>query len=115
MNRKRTNRLLVLCLLLVTVGCMVWMLLQQQCTPQGHYAEVRVNGQAILQLDMQENVRHWIDGANGIQLCVVCENGSVFVEQSGCPDKICVHKGHIHTVGDTIVCLPARTVVEVKE
>ena len=61
----------------------------------------------------QENIRQWVDGANDIRLCIVCGDGGVYVEQSGCPDKICVHKGRITTVGDMIVCLPAQTVVEV--
>ncbi len=43
----------------------------------------------------------------------LCVSAVIYVEQSGCPDKICVHKGRITTVGDMIVCLPAQTVVEV--
>lgn len=114
MKSKTIRRLLIgLLFALVIAVCLVWILIQQYGMAKGQYAEVRVNGQTVLVLDLQQNTRQWVEGANDIRLCIVCGAGGVWVEQSGCPDKICVHKGRISSVGDTIVCLPARTVVEV--
>lgn len=102
-------------LLLVLALCVLWIVLQKTGKASGTVAEVRVEGQTVLRLSLNQNSRHDIAGANGIRLTVVTENGAVYVEKSGCPDKICVHKGRIDRVGDTIVCLPARTVVEVTD
>ena len=114
MKSKTIRRLLIgLLFALVIAVCLVWILIQQYGTAKGQYAAVRVSGQTVLTLDLQENTRQWVDGANDIRLCILCGAGGVWVEQSGCPDKICVHKGRISSVGDTIVCLPAQTVVEV--
>ena len=44
---------------------------------------------------------------------VVIEDGFVYVREADCPDKICVHHVRISRVGETIVCLPHRLVVEI--
>lgn len=49
---------------------------------------------------------------NDITLTVIIENGEVYVADSGCRDKICVHTFAIST-GGSIVCLPARVVITV--
>ncbi len=100
---------------LVALGCLVWILLQHTSRTPGRSAQVRVSGEVRLELPLSENRREVIHGANGIDLTVVVENGGVFVEKSACLDKICVRKGKISAAGETIVCLPARTIVEIKE
>ncbi len=107
------RRLSALVLAAVTAVCVLWIILQRCCASSGHYADVRVDNQTVLTLNLQEPSRHTIQGAGGIRLIIVCENGAVFVEHSDCPDKICVHKGRISAVDDTIVCLPARTVIRI--
>ncbi len=113
MKRTSGYRWAVWGLVLTAVICVGWLIVQSCCSPAGTHAEVRVNGQAVLQLDLRESSRHWIDGDRNIRLCVVCGAGGVYVEHSDCPDKICVNKGRITAVGDTIVCLPAKTVIEI--
>ena len=102
-----------LCLAFVIAGCIIWIVLQAQCRTEGNTAEVRVSDSVILRLSLNKDTKNEIDGANGIRLIVVTQGGSVYVERSGCPDKICVNRGRISSVGETIVCLPARTVIEV--
>ena len=34
--------------------------------------------------------------------------------EADCPDKICVNTGKISKIGETIVCLPHRVVVEIQ-
>ena len=38
--------------------------------------------------------------------------GAVSVTQSDCPGQDCVHSGAVSRAGQSIVCLPARIVVE---
>lgn len=46
----------------------------------------------------------------------VCEivDGKVRMTQADCPDQICVHTAEISRDGMTIVCLPNRVVLEIK-
>ena len=55
-----------------------------------------------------------IDGKNNISLKVIVDKGSIFVEHSDCPDKICEQKGRISKINENIICLPARTVIEIQ-
>ena len=102
-----------LCLALIIAGCIIWIVLQNSCRTEGNTAEVRVSDSVVMRFPLDKDSKNEINGANGIRLTVVTHEGGVYVESSGCPDKICVNKGKITSVGDTIVCLPARTVIEV--
>ena len=45
---------------------------------------------------------------NGISVKVEVKNGSVWVYESSCPDKVCMSIGKIAKVGQIIVCAPAE-------
>ncbi len=45
---------------------------------------------------------------------VIIENGCAFVKSSHCPDKVCINQGKISKKGETIICLPAKAVLEVE-
>lgn len=50
---------------------------------------------------------------NGYSLTVVIENGAVSVEQSDCPDGVCVNSGAVSRAGQAIVCVPAEVTVRI--
>lgn len=52
-----------------------------------------------------------LDG--GISNVIVIEDGSAFMKDADCPDKLCMRQGAISRDGQTIVCLPHKLVVEV--
>lgn len=49
----------------------------------------------------------------GINLTVTVEDGTVSVTSSSCPDHICEQTGMISHRGQSIVCIPARVVIEI--
>ena len=49
---------------------------------------------------------------NGYTLTVTAVGGAVSVTESNCPGQDCVHSGAVSRAGQSIVCLPARIVVE---
>lgn len=53
--------------------------------------------------------------SNGITLTLEVADGTVAVVDSECDDKICVRSGCIKNVGESIVCLPARAIVGIKD
>ena len=49
---------------------------------------------------------------NGYTLTVTAEGGGLRVAEADCPTQDCVHTGIITRSGQSIVCLPARIVIQ---
>lgn len=45
---------------------------------------------------------------------IVMEKDNIWVEDASCPDKVCVKTGTITKSGQSIVCLPNKTVVYIE-
>ena len=61
----------------------------------------------------RENDYEWTDRyLNNSIVVLTAEN--VSVERSDCPTQDCVHTGHISRSGQSIVCLPARVVIQLE-
>ena len=74
------------------------------------YADEKVI--AVLPLD--KDVSMTVSGYGGNTCLVNITSGSLSVTQATCPDKLCVRQKSIRKNGETIVCLPARIVIEIK-
>ncbi len=42
-------------------------------------------------------------------------NGRICVEEAECPEKICVRRGEISQVGESIACLPHKLLIVIRE
>jgi hypothetical protein len=62
-----------------------------------------------LNVDRRESVR----GPLG-ETMVIIKGGRAFVEDSPCPDKLCVHMPAVSRPGQWIACLPNRVFVRVR-
>ena len=49
---------------------------------------------------------------NGYTLPVTAEDGGLRVSEADCPTQDCVHTGAISRSGQSIVCLPARIIIQ---
>ena len=81
---------------------------------QGNIVKVSIDNQVKhcynFNIDTQVVIK---DGANTNTL--VIKDGKAYISEANCPDKICVAHRAISKTGETIVCLPHRLVVEIKE
>ena len=111
---EKRQRIFRISLIILLAVCGIWIFASRLSVSKGNYAVVRVDGEIICQLPLAEDTVIMIDGKNNIRLKVVVDNGSVFVEHSDCPDKICEQKGRIEWANENIICLPARTVIEIQ-
>lgn len=50
---------------------------------------------------------------HGHENTIVREGTKVYMSEASCTDQLCVRQGEIKNVGETIVCLPHRLLVEV--
>lgn len=82
---------------------------------QGNSVVVKIDGEVTQSYSLSENVEFEIKtGKNNDNInVVVIENGKVRVTEADCPDGICKEYRPISYVGQTIVCLPHKVVVEI--
>lgn len=81
-------------------------------------ALIEVEGKVIkkmkLSQDMEKEEFHFkIDETKFFY--VIAEEGKIKMEQSTCPNQICVKTGEISEVGESIICLPYKTAIYIEE
>lgn len=72
---------------------------------------VSADGQEIARVPLAQYGTHTYEN-NGYTLTVRAADGAIRVTESDCPGQDCVHSGSITRAGQSIVCLPARLIVE---
>lgn len=80
------------------------------------YVSIQVNGKEIKKIIFDEKLIGTtipIETEFGYNL-VEIDDEKVRVIEADCPDKIDVKQGYISRIGETIVCLPNKMVVEIK-
>lgn len=100
-------------LALLCISAAMLCLLPHWIAPRGAsitvaYAGARANEVFSLSEDREIFLEH-----NGYHLTLIIENGTAFVRESDCPDRVCQSRGEIARNGDTIVCAPAGISVTV--
>ena len=78
---------------------------------EGAVAELTV-GDKTEYISLYENRRIEIE-SGGVSLVLCVEDGEVWIEQSTCPDGVCVNSGKISREGEIIVCAPAAVTVKI--
>ncbi len=75
----------------------------------------------VVMYDQEEKARYPLDQDLEIKLSfvddkyniLVIKDGKASIEQASCPDKICVRQNSISKTGQTITCLPNKTVIKI--
>lgn len=80
------------------------------------YVSIQVNGEEIKKVIFDKKIigeQIAINTEHGFNLVEIGDE-SVKVVDADCPDKIDVKQGSISKIGETIVCLPNKLVIEIK-
>lgn len=82
---------------------------------KGNRVVVKINGVETRSYVLSENTEFEIKTGkkNEDSNVVVIENGKVRVTEADCPDGICKNYRPISYVGETIICLPHKVVIEI--
>ena len=99
-------------MLVVVAGAMLLIMCINR-TP-GMYADIMVDGTSVKTLSLENDTSFLVKQESGNNTIVI-KDGTVRVENADCPDKICVKHKEIKNVGETIICLPHKMVVEIKQ
>ena len=102
--------LIVGILILAMAGFFAWKKLQKP----GAYVDIMVDGNSVKTMQLNQDACYEVKQKVGVNTVVV-QDGSVTVQNADCPDKICEKHQAINRTGETIICLPHKLVVEIKE
>lgn len=80
---------------------------------EGAYAVVTVDGELYGKYSLSDDTTVEIQSDGGRNLLVI-SGGKASVTAASCPDLICVKHRAISAEGETIVCLPNKTVVSIE-
>ncbi len=80
---------------------------------KGNLVTVSIDGQIVETYPLDEDLDIVIDGYDGGTNRLVIENGQAYLKDTSCPDHLCEKMGKISSVGQSIICLPNRVVVEI--
>ncbi|NLN15022.1 MAG: NusG domain II-containing protein [Tissierellia bacterium] len=103
---------IVLILSLISMGY----IRRQGLSNDDKYVSIQVNGAEVKKIIFDKSVvgkKLPIETEFGYNLVEIGDN-QVRVIEADCPDKIDVKQGWISRIGETIVCLPNRLVIEIK-
>lgn len=109
-NTKRNDIILVLILLVSAL--LVWLCLSL-FSPSGDWVVVTVDGWETERYPINEDRRVRLESDGGYNILVI-KDGIADVVEASCPDGLCVDFHPISKDGETIVCLPNKTVVSVE-
>lgn len=96
---------------LLSFGIVKW--IQQESTKEP-MAQITVNGKIVGTYPLSENQIIDIPSKGKWTNRFKIEDGAIYMLEANCPDKICVHHKPISQNGETIVCLPNKVVVVIK-
>ena len=108
---KKNDLILVGALL---VGLLVLVAVLMATKSGGSYAVVSVDGVEVAAFSLDQDTTYEIEGYDGGRNTLVIKDGKAHLEDSSCPDHLCEHMGKIDKVGQSIICLPNRVVVEIR-
>lgn len=79
----------------------------------GKTAVVLINNGEVGRFSLSKDIEKTFKTDDGYNKLVV-KNGKCYVENADCRDGICVDRGKISKVGESIVCLPHKFIVEIE-
>lgn len=80
------------------------------------YAVIKIAGEHYKNINLypySENSTFVIETPHGNNT-VTIKDGSVQITEADCSDDLCIKQGKISKVGESIVCLPHKLIIEIK-
>lgn len=80
------------------------------------YAEITINGKVYKKIPLSEHTgEEFIDVKYENKINTVrARDNKISIVEASCPDSLCIHQGEIFKVGQSIVCLPNKVMIEIK-
>ena len=108
--KRRNDIIFISALLLLVFAASLAMLLFRS---EGDTVTVTVDGRLWGEYPLNENAEIEIKTEFGSNLLII-EDGRAYIKSASCPDGICVSHRPVGHDGESIICLPNKTVVEIR-
>ena len=108
---------LVVLAVVVLAAASAWMVWRGPAGEGNLTAVVSIDGAEVERIDLETDSEPRTYSHNGYTLTVNLRpdgEAGVRVETSDCPTQDCVHTGTITRAGQSIVCLPARIIIQLQ-
>ena len=79
-------------------------------------ALISVDGEVLHHFELKDDATREVyvyTDNRGHENTIVREGTVVTISEASCPDQLCVRQGDAYRVGDTLVCLPHRLLIEI--
>ena len=113
-GKKKLRNDIILTAALLLVAAVAYLIFVLAGT-EGAYVTVTLDGRVLATYPLSRDTEYTIrsgDGGERVNILVI-KDGSAYVSEASCPDKICSEHRAIRNIGDTIVCLPHGVVISV--
>lgn len=98
----------------IAAAAIIWCGLQMFVfSGTGSAITVTQDGKIIGTWPLKENTSLTFAGEAGGSNTLVIEDGTAYMSDADCPDKLCMHQKAVSGKGESIICLPHRLVIEV--
>ena len=115
MNNKSKIRYDIILIIGLLVITMVIAMAVRFTQKTGKTVVVSVDGVVKYTFPLDEDIVFKIEGYEGGTNYLVIKDGEACLTEASCPDLLCVHMGKISSQGQSIICLPNRVVVEIRD
>lgn len=76
---------------------------------EGKSVSISYDGEAFIEYDIDDDGIHDTGYGNVIWI----ENEIVKMDSASCPDELCIRQGEIKNIGESIICIPNKVIVEI--
>lgn len=111
-NKRKIKNDIILAVIVIAIAATGLLLLNIFKT-EWAVAIVKIDGKETASYPLSVNTEVVIETGDSGKNTLVIEDGKAFVKNATCPDKICEGHSKISYVGETIVCLPHKVVIEI--
>jgi len=109
---KKTD-LIIIVALLVIAGA-VYMVYHASQDGEDAKAEIYLESRLVQTISLSEGVDRIFSVEERPAVTFhLYEDGSIAFEVSDCPDKVCIHSGRLHIIGQSAACLPNGLVLKI--
>ena len=109
LKKHKNDILLILAVLILAGG--FW-LYTSFAMDKGAEAIVSVDGEELCRLSLDADTTYTIGEGERFNILII-SGGEAWMSDASCPDHICVNSGKVSLEGQTIVCLPNKTIVSI--
>lgn len=113
MQRKiRIWEILIICIIVIL--SVFLFLLFKIFSRDGKIAVITIDSEVIRTINLQTQANTVFVPDKLENVIIEVDGGKIRVLSSDCTDKICMHNGFISKVGESIICMPNKLIIEIR-